>query len=68
MRITVLLRNGYQNEDASFNLTPHNYDEKYETHREDLCNVKISEAQSGRCEIGSLEPNGDRVTVLGTNM
>lgn len=68
VRITVLLRNGFQNEDATFNLTPHNYDERYEMHRDELCNLKIDEFQASACEIGSFEPNGDRVTVLGRNM
>lgn len=68
MRVSILLRLGLQNEDTSFNLTLHNYNEKYEEHRHTLANQKIKDIDLNQNCRGSFQLFGDRVTLLGRNM
>lgn len=68
MRVSILLRRGLQNENASFNITPLNYDERYEEHRDTLATMRLKDVSPETCCGGSFGTFGDRKTVLGKNM
>ncbi|XP_012289219.1 protein OSCP1 [Orussus abietinus] len=67
IRVSVLLRLGLQNNDTTFNVTPQRYNEKYLEQREKIKDLKIKDVPKKLC-VGSLDPFGDRVTVLGRNI
>ncbi|XP_017794713.1 PREDICTED: protein OSCP1 [Habropoda laboriosa] len=60
VRVSILLRLGLQNDDGSFNLTHHKYDEKYEENKVRLSGTKL-------CD-GPVKHFGERETILGKNM
>ncbi|CAK9813705.1 Protein OSCP1 [Anthophora plagiata] len=60
VRVSILLRFGLQNDDGSFNLTCHKYDEKYEENKARLSDTKL-------CD-GPVKLSGKRETILGKNM
>ena len=68
IRVTILLRLGLQNENATFNIVPQNYNERYEEKRAELGNLKLTEIVCEKCMIGSFSLFGDRITLLGKNM
>ncbi|KAM0726362.1 Protein OSCP1 [Formica fusca] len=68
VRVSILLRRGLQNEDASFNLTPHGYNERYMEHRNTLGAMKIKNVSPEMCCGGSFDTFGDRKTLLGKNI
>lgn len=68
VRVSILLRRGLQNEDASFNLIPHKYDEKYTEHRNGLSTMRLKDVSPDTCCGGSFGTFGDRKTLLGKNM
>ncbi|TGZ48689.1 Protein OSCP1 [Temnothorax longispinosus] len=68
VRVSILLRRGLQNDDASFNVTPQKYDEKYGEHRNTLATMRIKDVSPETCCGGSLDTFGDRKTLLGKNI
>lgn len=68
VRVSILLRRGLQNEDASFNIRPQDYNEKYTEHRNTLGAMKIKNVSPETCCGGSFDTFGDRKTLLGKNM
>lgn len=68
VRVSILLRRGLQNDDASFNIIPQKYDEKYAELRNTLVTMKIKDMSSETCCGGSFNTFGDRKTLLGKNM
>lgn len=68
MRVSILLRRGLQNDDASFNVAPQKYDEKYAEHGSILAAMRIKDVSPETCCGGSFEPFSDRKTILGKNM
>jgi len=68
VRVSILLRRGLQNDDASFNVIPQKYDEKYAEHRNSLAVMRIKDVSPETCCGGSFDSFGDRKTLLGKNM
>ncbi|EFN81721.1 Protein OSCP1 [Harpegnathos saltator] len=68
IRVSILLRRGLQNEDASFNMTPHKYNEKYTEHGNSLAIMKLRDVSPETCCGGSFGTFGDRKTLLGKNI
>lgn len=68
VRVSILLRRGLQNDDASFNVTPQKYDEKYTEQRNTLATMRIKDVSSETYCGGSFDTIGDRKTLLGKNM
>ncbi|XP_032454766.1 protein OSCP1 isoform X1 [Nasonia vitripennis] len=68
VRVSILLRLGMQNQDASFNRLVQRYDEQYEERREVLENIKLVDYADDEGSAGSLAFSGDRVTLLGKNV
>ncbi|OXU28763.1 hypothetical protein TSAR_003282 [Trichomalopsis sarcophagae] len=68
VRVSILLRLGMQNQDASFNRLVQRYDEQYEERREVLENIKLVDYSDDEGSAGSLALCGDRVTLLGKNV
>ncbi|RLU23577.1 hypothetical protein DMN91_003782 [Ooceraea biroi] len=68
VRVSILLRRGLQNEDASFNITPQRYDERYMEHKGTLATLKIKDVSPETCCGGSFDTFGDRKTLLGKNI
>ncbi|XP_066597565.1 protein OSCP1 [Prorops nasuta] len=68
VRVSVLLRLGLQNEDASFNITAMKYDERYEENRDTLANVKLIDIPLDKQCGGSFNLFGNRITILGRNI
>ncbi|XP_072760657.1 protein OSCP1 isoform X1 [Anoplolepis gracilipes] len=68
VRVSILLRRGLQNENASFNLTPHGYNERYIEHRSTLAAMKMKDVSPETCCGGSFDTFGDRKTLLGKNI
>ncbi|KAJ8687279.1 hypothetical protein QAD02_023073 [Eretmocerus hayati] len=68
VRVSILLRLGMQNDDATFNRLIQRYDEKYNERREILENFKLIDYQEDENVAGSLSPIGNRVTLLGKNV
>lgn len=68
VRVSILLRRGLQNDDASFNIIPQKYDEKYAELRNTLVTMKIKDMSSETCCGGSFNTFGDRKTLLGKNI
>ncbi|XP_029156161.1 protein OSCP1 isoform X2 [Nylanderia fulva] len=68
VRVSILLRRGLQNEDASFNISPQGYNEKYTEHRNTLRMMKIKDVSPETCCGGSFDTFGDRKTLLGKNI
>lgn len=68
VRVSILLRRGLQNDDASFNVTPQKYDEKYTEHRNILATMRIKDVSPETYCGGSFDTIGDRKTLLGKNM
>ncbi|KMQ95383.1 protein oscp1-like protein [Lasius niger] len=68
VRVSILLRRGLQNEDASFNLIPHGYNERYVEHRNTLGVMKMKDVSPETCCGGSFDTFGDRKTLLGKNI
>lgn len=68
VRVSILLRRGLQNEDASFNIIPQRYDERYTEHRNTLATMKMKDVSPETCCGGSFDMYGDRKTLLGKNM
>lgn len=62
------MRRGLQNEDASFNITSQNYDEKYAEHKSTLAILKMKDVNPEMYRGGSFDAFGDRKTLLGKNM
>jgi len=57
-----------QNEDASFNVMPRKYNERYEEQKSTLAILKIKDMIPETCCGESFETFGDRKTLLGKNM
>ncbi|XP_012218508.1 protein OSCP1 [Linepithema humile] len=68
VRVSILLRRGLQNEDASFNIIPQRYDERYTEHRNTLATMKMKDVSPETCCGGSFDMYGDRKTLLGKNI
>ena len=73
VRVSILLRLGLQNDDATFNPPKiRNYDEKYTERRSELAECKVNNndeaCKSVSRTVGSLELDGEHVTFLGTNI
>lgn len=68
VRVSILLRRGLQNDDASFNVAPQKYDEKYAEHGSILAAMRIKDVSPETCCGGSFEPFSDRKTILGKNI
>lgn len=69
VRVSILLRLGMQNQDATFNrLSQQRYDEQYKERREVLDNIKLVDYTDDDGSLGSLTLFGDRVTLLGKNV
>ncbi|XP_014472177.1 PREDICTED: protein OSCP1-like [Dinoponera quadriceps] len=68
VRVSILLRRGLQNEDASFNVIPHKYDEKYAERRNGLATMRLKDVSPETCCGGSFGTFGDRKTLLGKNI
>ena len=68
VRVSILLRLGMQNQDATFNRLIQRYDEKYRDRREVLEHVKLLDYSDDESVIGSLAFYGNRVTLLGRNV
>lgn len=67
VRVSILIRLGMQNQDASFNRLVQRYDEKYQERKDVLENFKLLEYQDDAV-AGSLDFYGNRVTLLGKNV
>jgi len=68
VRVSILLRRGLQKEDASFNIMPRKYNERYEEQKSTLAVLKIKDMIPETCCGESFETFGDRKTLLGKNM
>lgn len=68
VRVSILLRRGLQNDDASFNIIPQKYDEKYSEHKNTLATMRIKDVSPETCCGGSFDTFGDRKTLLGKNI
>ncbi|XP_076391263.1 organic solute carrier partner 1 isoform X2 [Megachile rotundata] len=68
VRVSVLLRLGLQNDDGTFNITNHKYDEKYEENKDHLSRSKICDVDLKTYCNGSFNLFGERDTLLGKNM
>ncbi|XP_011631586.2 protein OSCP1 isoform X2 [Pogonomyrmex barbatus] len=68
VRVSILLRRGLQNDDATFNVIPQKYDEKYTEHRNTMATMKIKDVSPETCCGGSFDSFGDRKTLLGKNI
>ncbi|KYM79123.1 Protein OSCP1 [Atta colombica] len=68
VRVSILLRRGLQNDDASFNVVPQKYDEKYVKHGNILATMRIKDVSPETCCGGSFDTFGDRKTLLGKNI
>ncbi|XP_018303078.1 protein OSCP1 isoform X2 [Mycetomoellerius zeteki] len=68
VRVSILLRRGLQNDDASFNVVPQKYDEKYTEHGNTLATMRIKDVSPETCCGGSFDTFGDRKTLLGKNI
>ncbi|KYN14830.1 Protein OSCP1 [Trachymyrmex cornetzi] len=68
VRVSILLRRGLQNDDASFNVVPQKYDEKYVEHGNTLAIMRIKDVSPETCCGGSFDIFGDRKTLLGKNI
>ncbi|KYM99518.1 Protein OSCP1 [Cyphomyrmex costatus] len=68
VRVSILLRRGLQNDDASFNVVPQKYDEKYAEHGNTLATMRIKDVSPETCCGGSFDTFGDRKTLLGKNI
>lgn len=68
VRVSILMRLGMQNQDASFNLLSQRYNEQYRERKEVLENVKLVDYVDDEGGMGSLALHGDRVTLLGKNV
>ncbi|XP_011876684.1 PREDICTED: LOW QUALITY PROTEIN: protein OSCP1 [Vollenhovia emeryi] len=68
VRVSILLRRGLQNDDASFNVVPQKYDEKYAEQRNTLATMRIKDVSPETCYGGSFDSFGDRKTLLGKNI
>ncbi|KAL0129718.1 hypothetical protein PUN28_001762 [Cardiocondyla obscurior] len=68
VRVSILLRRSLQNDDASFNITPQKYNEKYTEHRNILASMRIKDVSPETCCGGSFDAFGDRKTLLGKNI
>lgn len=68
VKISILLRLGLQNDDGSFNLMHHKYDEKYEENKTNFYNIKLCDINLETYCNGSFNLFGERSTILGKNM
>ncbi|XP_008560130.1 protein OSCP1 [Microplitis demolitor] len=67
VRVSILLKLGLQNEDTTFNNHPRNYNEKFESKRDELGAIKLMDTPQAH-RVGSFQLLGDRVTFLGKNI
>ncbi|XP_046484913.1 protein OSCP1 [Neodiprion pinetum] len=68
VRVSVLLRLGLQNNDATFNRTSVQYNENYIKYQDMLEGVKLNDTDCENCAIGSFALFGNRDTILGKNV
>lgn len=68
IRMTILLRLGLQNENATFNIGKQTYNERYEQKRAQIGNLKLTDVNCDETKFGSFELFGNRITLLGRNM
>ncbi|XP_058791717.1 protein OSCP1 [Phymastichus coffea] len=68
VRVSILLRLGMQNQDATFNRLTQRYDEKYQDREQLLENLRLVDVVADEDpSIGQLSLLGDRATLLGKN-
>ncbi|CAD1473901.1 unnamed protein product [Heterotrigona itama] len=68
IKVSILLRLGLQNDDGSFNLTYHKYNEKYEENKTRFSDNKLCDIDLKTYCGGSFNLFGERETILGKNM
>lgn len=68
VRVSILLRLGLQNDDGSFNVKYHKYNEKYEENKDHLSSLKLCDVNLKTYCNGSFNLFGERGTLLGKNM
>lgn len=68
VKVSILLRLGLQNDDGSFNLTYHKYNEKYEENKIRPSDTKLCDIDLKTYCGGSFNLFGERETILGKNM
>ncbi|XP_029032818.2 protein OSCP1 [Osmia bicornis bicornis] len=68
IRVSILLRLGLQNDDGSFNIKHHKYNEKYEENKDHLSSLKLCDVDLKTYCNDSFNLFGERGTLLGKNM
>lgn len=68
VRMTILLRLGLQNENATFNIGKQTYNERYDQQKAKVAHLKLTDVNCDKSTYGSFNLFGDRITLLGRNI
>ncbi|XP_043251307.1 LOW QUALITY PROTEIN: protein OSCP1 [Colletes gigas] len=68
VKVSLLLSLGLQNDNGSFNLMHHKYDEKYEENKSCFSDIKLCDLDSKNYCDGTFNLFDERGTLLGKNM